>query len=364
MYDGDLTIEEKYRSIAKDTHEKMENTIQMAYQCNDLGDQTLAMLVMDREKLRKVDEDLDFINSSLKRSEYHLHSIESWSGAIGNYFRGPPKREKSGTYANSGSQKEEAPACPKTVWRGSILTEKKVRNAVVDEGIHSFNDGEYIMYLCSNAGVFADTKKVVNNCVVVTNLGVFQVVDGKRTGGLTGGIMLRSVSSASLVKGSFMKNDVVSVSLWGGKTFSLEFWNRKSSEFITWMLNAIPAKCREWTNDRSGPRASSYKRSSAAAGRRSGAGGGAGRASVFEDGQPGASVADMAEEHEAIMDEHLDELNGILDQVNFKAKMIGEELKEQAKLTTHINERVAETDEGCGRQTGEADVCFDDLDII
>ena len=39
MYDGDLTIEEKYRSIAKDTHEKMENTIQMAYQCNDLGDQ-------------------------------------------------------------------------------------------------------------------------------------------------------------------------------------------------------------------------------------------------------------------------------------------------------------------------------------
>ena len=62
--------------------------------------------------------------------------------------------------------------------------------------------------------------------------------------------MLRSVSSASLVKGSFMKNDVVSVSLWGGKTFSLEFWNRKSSEFITWMLNAIPAKCREWSNDR------------------------------------------------------------------------------------------------------------------
>jgi len=69
-------IQRNIRDVIKENEDAMARTIRLAEECNDIGDSTLAKLACDREKLRNVDKDLDFINDSLKRAEYHLTSLE------------------------------------------------------------------------------------------------------------------------------------------------------------------------------------------------------------------------------------------------------------------------------------------------
>eukprot|EP00471_Norrisiella_sphaerica_P005140 CAMPEP_0184489748 /NCGR_PEP_ID=MMETSP0113_2-20130426/16265_1 /TAXON_ID=91329 /ORGANISM="Norrisiella sphaerica, Strain BC52" /LENGTH=358 /DNA_ID=CAMNT_0026873343 /DNA_START=39 /DNA_END=1115 /DNA_ORIENTATION=- len=337
-------LEERYRQVAEDNQRRMENTIQMAYRCDEIGDQTLAMLAMDREKLMKVDQDLDFINDSLKRAEYHLHSMESWSGAIGNYFRGKPKAEKSGTFANKNRKIEvKAPECPPTVIRGKKLNDLKIQDALEDIKIHNFIDGEYIMYFCSNAGKIASNKKAIRDCVVMTNLGIFQVADGKRVGGTTGGVVLRSVSTAELVKGPMFGHDRVVITTWSGQKAELGFWNRKSSLFMTELLNQIPRKSREWA----GPQTRGSSRRSGAfdevSHRAQAARNGA---QSMKSGSPmegETAIQRMAREHDELFDGQLDELSSVLDNVAFKARALGDELKAQKELTEHIQTRVEDS---------------------
>jgi len=345
MTSQNLTYEDKYRHIARDTERRMEDTIAMANQCNDLGDQTLAMLAIDREKLLRVDQDLDFINSSLQRAEYHLHSMESWGGAIGNYFRGQPKPERSGTLAAKHARKhnvdEKAPPCPPSVWRGSKLNEMKVQKFMEDSKLHSFFDGEYVMYLCSNAGARASVSKACADCVVLTNLRAFEISAGKRVvaDGKNKDFALRSVECAELIKGTLMKYDRVRISMWGGRTYDLSFWNRKSSLFMLWVFNRIPVNSRKWNgipSVESGNASREVRKARAvASGARSG--------NISEPVEGESEIQKMAREHNARIDDHLDDLSAILDNVAFKAKMIGDEVREQNKLTKHINERVEET---------------------
>mmetsp|Transcript_7752 Transcript_7752/g.9392 ORF Transcript_7752/g.9392 Transcript_7752/m.9392 type:complete len:380 (-) Transcript_7752:173-1312(-) len=362
MQDQTLTLEERYRAVAEENRRKMNDTIRMANRCDELGAETLARLAMDREKLLRVDQELDYINDSLKRAEYHLHSMESWSGAIGNYFRGAPKAEKSGTWSATKKKlpKVPVPDCPSTVWRGKEISERKVKRALEELKIHNFVEGEHIMYFCSNAGLVASSQKAAADCVVMTNLGVFQVVGGKRVGGTTGGLMLRSVREAKMVKGSLLSNDRVLVATWSKRVAELTFWNRKSSEFMTALLNQIPSKSREWQGAARGATSQPSQRS-----RRS--------ASAFDEASQQArtarddvrsmrrqrrnhsspnggglregetSIERLAREHDEEFNGQLDELSSVLDNVAFQAKMMGDELTTQNELTAHIKERVEDT---------------------
>lgn len=135
-----------------------------------------------------------------------------------------------------------APPCPPSVWRGKEIADRKIRSEIEKRKLHDFVEGEYLMYVCSNASRLASVQKIAADCVVITNLGAFQVVNGKRVGGPTvemlgsrartpslillrqDGFMLRSVESAELVKGSLMNHDRVVVRTWGGRKAELTFW--------------------------------------------------------------------------------------------------------------------------------------------
>jgi len=247
------SLEDRYKQLAEQNCRTMTDTIRMAREADDVGAETLAKLALDREKLLKVDQDLDYINSSLKRCEYHLHSMESWSGAIGNYFRGLPKPENSGTY-NATTLPKKAPMCPLSVWRGVFLTEKKVEAALQEGKVHSFQAGEHVMYLVSNAGARVSTSRAIKDCVVVTNLGAFQVKGGVRVGGKGGGFPLRAVESAYMIKGTFLAHDVIHVKSWAGNGIAeLSFWNRAATEFMLFVLNEIPHNSRKWQDRQNRP---------------------------------------------------------------------------------------------------------------
>mmetsp|Transcript_19185 Transcript_19185/g.28670 ORF Transcript_19185/g.28670 Transcript_19185/m.28670 type:complete len:351 (-) Transcript_19185:141-1193(-) len=321
------TPEDAYQAIAADNMKKLNNCLDMADQADDIGAHTLAMLAMDREKLLKVDQDLDFINDSLKRCEYHIHSMQSWGGAIGNYFRGKPKPEKSGTYlAKQIKVEKKAPPCPKSILRGQDLTGKGIRKALEEKKLHKFISGEHIMYFCMNGS--KDIKKAVNDCVVVSNIGVFQVKNGIRVGGKEGGFPLRGVECAFLEKGNFLAHDRVVVKSWGINVNLAEvsFWNRASSVFMEWLFNSIPQKARAWRgNDQ---KATNKGRTTS---------------TELEREENETQLQYLERKHNADFDNALDNLGGKLDELNFKAHEIRRELNDHKEIINHVKGRVTDT---------------------
>jgi len=218
----------------------------------------------------------------------------------------------------------KAPSCPPTVWRGKEVAERKIRSEIEKQKLHNFVEGEYIMYLCSNASRLASIEKIAADSVVVTNLGVFQVAGGTRVGGSTAGFMLRSVESAELVKGTMLNHDRVVVRTWGGRKAELSFWNRKSSEFIVALMNQIPAKSREWKAVPSSQGGSNARTARGAA----------------QEIEEETGIQKLAREHEEEFEGQLDELSSVLDNVAFKARQLGDELQASNELTSHIRKRV------------------------
>jgi len=263
--------------------------------------------------------------------------FQSWGGAIGNYFKGKPKQEASGVYSETKSGKGDAKAreplpCPKSVLRGKALVDAKIRQQLeakrvqgtAGEGkghkIHSFAEGEHVMYFASNAGVFG--KDRVANCVVVTNIRAFQVTKGVR-GECVG---LGGIRTATHSRVGLMSHDRVELELWNKNKRTLELWDRSAALFFADLLNRVKRKIASW----------STAEATRVLGRREGR----------QQGQKasGNKIDDLIAAHDDRFDQQLDVLSGVLNQVAAKADMISTEIADSNRMLGHIHRRVGDTD--------------------
>lgn len=77
---------EKRREIENRTLESSERSLGLLYESERAGAATAEELHRQKEQLKRTEERLDDINSTLKTSERHLQGIKSVFGGIKNYF--------------------------------------------------------------------------------------------------------------------------------------------------------------------------------------------------------------------------------------------------------------------------------------
>ena len=90
---GDVDQEErviqKGRDLQAQNRESLANSIRMAKESTDVGQETLMKMTAQREQMKKMDDDLDKTNESLNRSERVIRGMKSTMGSIKNLFSKP-----------------------------------------------------------------------------------------------------------------------------------------------------------------------------------------------------------------------------------------------------------------------------------
>lgn len=77
---------EERRRIEQRTLQSTNNSLGLLHESEQVGILTAEELVKQREQLENIDENLDFINSTMRTSQKHINSLKSIFGGIKNYF--------------------------------------------------------------------------------------------------------------------------------------------------------------------------------------------------------------------------------------------------------------------------------------
>ncbi|GFY79566.1 synaptosomal-associated protein 29 [Trichonephila inaurata madagascariensis] len=77
---------EERRRIEERTLQSTNNSIGLLHESEQVGILTAEELVKQREQLENIEENLDFINSTMRTSQKHINSLKSIFGGIKNYF--------------------------------------------------------------------------------------------------------------------------------------------------------------------------------------------------------------------------------------------------------------------------------------
>ena len=93
------TLDEEERTITKGrelqqkSRESLANSIRMAKEATDVGQETLMKLTSQKEQMKKMDDDLDKTNESLNRSERVIRGMKSTLGGLRNFFSKPTSHQ-------------------------------------------------------------------------------------------------------------------------------------------------------------------------------------------------------------------------------------------------------------------------------
>ena len=88
MDDEDRSIQ-KGRELQQKSRESLANSIRMAKEATDVGQETLMKLTSQKEQMKRMDDDLDKTNESLNRSERVIRGMKSTLGGLKNFFSKP-----------------------------------------------------------------------------------------------------------------------------------------------------------------------------------------------------------------------------------------------------------------------------------
>ena len=91
------------RRIEKRTLQSSKISLGMVYEAEKVGLSTAEELIRQGEKLQKVDQNLDTINSTMRVTQKHLTSMKSLFGGIKNYFGGKSSDTNPGGLPSSKS---------------------------------------------------------------------------------------------------------------------------------------------------------------------------------------------------------------------------------------------------------------------
>ena len=80
---------QKGRNLQQQNRESLANSIRMAKEATDVGQETLMKMTAQREQMKKMDDDLDKTNESLNRSERVIRGMKSTIGGLKNLFSKP-----------------------------------------------------------------------------------------------------------------------------------------------------------------------------------------------------------------------------------------------------------------------------------
>ena len=87
--DAEERMIQKGRDLQQQNRESLANSIRMAKEATDVGQETLMKMTAQREQMKKMDDDLDKTNESLNRSERVIRGMKSIGGTIKNLFTKP-----------------------------------------------------------------------------------------------------------------------------------------------------------------------------------------------------------------------------------------------------------------------------------
>jgi len=90
-------MEQKRREIEERTLDSSNRSLGLLYESERAGAATAEELNRQKEQLKRTEERLDDINSTLKTSERHLQGIKSVFGGIKNYFSSRNAAAAAGT---------------------------------------------------------------------------------------------------------------------------------------------------------------------------------------------------------------------------------------------------------------------------
>ena len=87
--DAEERMIQKGRNLQQQNRESLANSIRMAKEATDVGQETLMKMTAQREQMKKMDDDLDKTNESLNRSERVIRGMKSTIGGLKNLFSKP-----------------------------------------------------------------------------------------------------------------------------------------------------------------------------------------------------------------------------------------------------------------------------------
>lgn len=105
-------MEQKRREIEERTLDSSNRSLGLLYESERAGAATAEELNRQKEQLKRTEERLDDINSTLKTSERHLQGIKSVFGGIKNYFSSRNAAAAAGTNNSSQSKSSNISSAP------------------------------------------------------------------------------------------------------------------------------------------------------------------------------------------------------------------------------------------------------------
>merc|ERR1719210_945520 len=105
-------MEQKRREIEERTLDSSNRSLGLLYESERAGAATAEELNRQKEQLKRTEERLDDINSTLKTSERHLQGIKSVFGGIKNYFSSRNGAAAAGTNNSSQSKSSNINSAP------------------------------------------------------------------------------------------------------------------------------------------------------------------------------------------------------------------------------------------------------------
>lgn len=117
--DGDSTLSVEERALGKGKHlqnenqTSLQNSIAKAREATQIGADTLNKLETQRSQMQRVDQDMDDIQASLKRSDRVMRGMKSFTGSIKNFFS-KPKGHTSTVVDPKSLQDDPLPATTET----------------------------------------------------------------------------------------------------------------------------------------------------------------------------------------------------------------------------------------------------------
>lgn len=132
---------QKRREIEERTVDSSNRSLGLLYESERAGAATAEELTRQKEQLKRTEERLDDINSTLKTSERHLQGIKSVFGGIKNYFS---SRNASAAAPPGGNSTQAHPSVPQngnigsnipsnTSYKSNHLNDFEDENARLDE---------------------------------------------------------------------------------------------------------------------------------------------------------------------------------------------------------------------------------------
>lgn len=83
------------QNLQQKNADTLANTLRIAYQTNDIADDTQLKLQSQTNQMSRMDVALDNTNASLTRSDRTIRGLKSFSGRIANYFTSPKKHKSN-----------------------------------------------------------------------------------------------------------------------------------------------------------------------------------------------------------------------------------------------------------------------------